>query len=133
MRSHNHLTSRHFHLRTAHLLYSFPRTVVPTAIHTLVDSLVDWLNRVLSQKAGAGRFLIGHDLNIELGFVCMDEDDEMKDIFGPQCCHRLDADPGGLKKTLWLDVMKGFNCKAVSTLSSCDDRTEKSLSHKAWS
>ena len=40
------LTSRHFHFHnTVHPLYSFPRTVVPTAIHTLEDSLVAWLNK----------------------------------------------------------------------------------------
>ena len=27
---------------------------------------------------------------------------------------RIDADPGGLKKTIWLEVMQQFNCKAVS-------------------
>ena len=47
--SHCCLTSRRFHFHTAHLLYSFPRTVVPTAIHIFKDSLVDWLNKVLAQ------------------------------------------------------------------------------------
>ena len=37
------------------------------------------------------------DSNIELGFLCMDEDDEMKDIFGPQCWGGVDADPGVFK------------------------------------
>ena len=50
MRSHRCLISRHFHFRTAHSLYSFPRTVVPTAIHTLEDSLADWLSKVLSPQ-----------------------------------------------------------------------------------
>ena len=49
MRSHCCLTSRLFHFHTALLLYSFPRTVVPTAIHTLEDRLVDWLNKVFLQ------------------------------------------------------------------------------------
>ena len=31
---------------------------------------------------------------------------------------------GEFKKTMWLEVMKQFNYKAVSTCSSCDDRRE---------
>ena len=30
----------------------------------------------------------------------------------------------GLMKTMWLEVMKEFSCKAVSTRSTCDDRKE---------
>ena len=47
MRSRRCLTSRHFH--STHPLHSFPPTVVPTAIHTLEDSLVDWINKGFSQ------------------------------------------------------------------------------------
>ena len=43
----------------------------------------------------------------------------------------IDADIGGLEKTMRLDVMREFKCKAVSSaLSNCDDRREKQ--HKAW-
>ena len=42
------LICRLFHFRTAHLLYSFPRTEISTAIHTLEDSLADCLNKALS-------------------------------------------------------------------------------------
>ena len=34
---------------------------------------------------GAKRFFVAGDLNIELRFLCMDEDEEMQDINGPQC------------------------------------------------
>ena len=40
------LISSHFHFHNSvHPLFSFPRTVVPTAIHTLEDSLLAWLNK----------------------------------------------------------------------------------------
>ena len=70
-------------------------------------------------------------LNIDLGVLCMDDDEEMQERCGPQCWYGIDADPGGFLKTMWLDVMRESNCKAVSTLSSCDDRRERAFTQQA--
>ena len=50
------------------------------------------------RKEGAKRFFVAGDLNIELEFFCMDEDDEMKEIYAPKCGYGIDADLGGFKK-----------------------------------
>ena len=67
---------------------------------------------------GAKCFFIAGFFNIELGLLCtvQDEDEEMQGMYGPQCWHGCDGDPGGLKKTTY-EVMKEFNCKAVSARS----------------
>ena len=43
----------------------------------------------------------------------MDEDEEMTDIYGPQWEYGNGADSEGLKKMMWLEVGKEFNCKAI--------------------
>ena len=50
MRSHRRPTPRLFHFHNTHLLIKFPRTMVTPAIHTLEDSLVDWLNKAFSHS-----------------------------------------------------------------------------------
>ena len=55
--------------------------------------------------------------NVELGFLRVHEDDAMK---VPQCWCGIDADPGRLKKAMWMEIMKVFNCKALSAWLSCD-------------
>ena len=37
------------------------------------------------RKKGARRFLIAGDLNIEGGLLCMDDDEETQEVYGPQC------------------------------------------------
>ena len=44
-----------------------------------------------------GRELAAGDLDVELG-LCMEDNGDLKDIFGPQCCDGIEADPGGLKE-----------------------------------
>ena len=86
------------------------------------------------RREGASRFYIADDFSIELGFMCTseDKDEELRDMYGPQCWHGIDGDPGGLKNTMWYDVMKEFNCEAVSAWLSCDERMERAFTHKAW-
>ena len=60
----------------------------------------------------------------------MDEDKDMKEKKDRDVGFGLDADPGELKKAVWLEVMNQFNCKALSTWSSGDDRREKTFTHK---
>ena len=69
----------------------------------------------VGRREGARRFFIAGDLNIQLGLKCTDEGEkeEMQEMYGPQCWHGIDGDLGGLKKTMWLEVVKEFNCKAV--------------------
>ena len=62
------------------------------------------------RKEGTRRFFIAVD-NIELGFSCMDDDEETKEVCGPQCRNGIDADRG-FKKALWLDILKECNFMA---------------------
>ena len=73
------------------------------------------------RREGARRFFVAGDLIVELRQRCTDDDGEMREFYGPQCWHGIDPDLGGLKKTMWLELMKEFNCNAVSSWSSCDD------------
>ena len=61
----------------------------------------------------------------------MDEGDEMNEIYRLQCWYGIDADLGGLKKAMWMEIMKEFNCKPLSTWLSCDDWRETTFTHKA--
>ena len=38
----------------------------------------------------------------------------------------------GHGRTMWMEIMKAFNCKAFSTLLSCGDRKSKAFTHNAW-
>ena len=44
----------------------------------------------------------------------MVDDDELKDIFGLQRCDGIDADLGGFKRALCLEITTEFTCKALS-------------------
>ena len=33
--------------------------------------------------------------------MCADEDEEPRDVYGPQWWHGMDADPGGFKETMF--------------------------------
>ena len=61
----------------------------------------------------------------------MGDSDNLNEIYGPSCWHRIEADPGRLKKAMWLEIMTGFKCKASSTWVSCDDRGEQAFTHEA--
>ena len=54
----------------------------------------------------------------------MDGDGKMKDICGPHCQYCVETDPGGLKEAIWMDIMMEFSRNALSTLFSCDGRSE---------
>ena len=82
------------------------------------------------RKGRARRLIIAGGLVVGLRFYCMDEDEEMKEIYGPKRWNGIDADARGLKKTMWLEVMNEFNCKALSTWSSGDHRKEEAFTHK---
>ena len=81
------------------------------------------------RKEGARRFHVAGELNVELGLPCVEDSDDLKRIYGPQCWYGIAADPGGLQKAMWLDIMTEFNCKTLSTLLS---RTEKASTRRAW-
>ena len=59
------------------------------------------LTKVLQEgrKEGARRFFVAGDMGTEFGCLCMDHDEEMQNMYGPQCWYGNDADPGGFKKT----------------------------------
>ena len=81
---------------------------------------------------GALCFCIAGDFNIELGVLCTGnvEDEELGGMYGPQCWQGYGADPGGFKKMMWYSVMKEFDCRPISTWSSCDDRNEMAFTHR---
>ena len=56
--------------------------------------------------------------------VCVEVSDDLQEIYGPQCWNGLEADPAGLKKAMWPEIMAEFNCKTFSTWLSCDDQRE---------
>ena len=86
------------------------------------------------RRAGARHFHIAGDLDKELGLLCTgDEDDqEFREVCGPQRWLGGEADPGGFGKLTWCNIMMEFNCQPVSTWSSCDDRRERACTHKMW-
>ena len=51
------------------------------------DKFMQGLTKVMleGRRNGAKRFCVAGDLNIELGFLYMDDGKEMKDIYGPRC------------------------------------------------
>ena len=61
----------------------------------------------------------------------MDDDEEVQEMYGPQCWYGSDADPGRFKKTMWLEFTKEFNCKAVATGPSCGRLEGESFQHTA--
>ena len=81
------------------------------------------------RKGGAKRFFVPCDLNIELGFLCT-EDDETKDFYGPPCWCGTDADPGVFKKSKWLEIVEEFKCKVGSTWLTYYDCREKASTTK---
>ena len=95
------------------------------------EKFMQELMKVMTEgrKEGANRFFIVGDLNIELGFSC--EDDEMKEIYCPQCWFGVEADPAGLKKSMLLDTLTDFGCKAMSTWLGCDGQRDKAFAHMA--
>ena len=61
----------------------------------------------------------------------MDEDDEMKEICGPQCWYGNEADPR-FTKAVRLESMMELNYKALSIWVNCDDPREKPSNTKQW-
>ena len=54
------------------------------------------------RKEDARRFFTAGVLNIESGFLCMDVDEEMQDIYGPQCwCGLTQTQVGSRKRYGW--------------------------------
>ena len=47
-----------------------------------------------------------------------------------QCWYGVEADPGGLK-VMWVQIMTGLNCEALSAGLSCDDHRKKLFTQKA--
>ena len=86
------------------------------------------------RRAGAESCHIAGDLNIELELLCIgdDEDQELREMYGPQCWSGGEADPRVLKKLMWSNIMKELNCKAASIWSSYGDRRERAFTHRHW-
>ena len=67
------------------------------------------------RKEGPKRFFIAGDLNIESGFLRTNENEEKKETYGGRgAAMELTQTLEGVMKA-WLEVVKEFSCKAVST------------------
>ena len=89
------------------------------------------LKKVMTEdrKEGAKRIFEAGGLNGELGFLCINEDDEVKELHGPHCWYGVEADPGEAASS---DIVTEFECKAMSTWLSCDCRRDEAFTHKTW-
>ena len=97
---------------------SMPRTLPQTSSNTNSACRIWW--RCCREEARRKqKLLYTENGNIDSGFSCMDEDHEMKEIFGPQCWSGIDADRGRCK--VWR-----------SALWRCDDWQDKTFTHNAW-
>ena len=73
------------------------------------DRFMQELMKVMTEgpKGGAKRFFRALDLNTELGFLCMNDDDEMKEIYEPQCCGMVSRQTREVsKKAMWMVIRK---------------------------
>ena len=79
-------------------------------------------------------FYIAGDFNVELGFLCTDDDDveELDEMYGPLCWQGCDTDQGGFKKLMRYEIMKEFNCKVTSTWSSWDNEREMAFTDREF-
>ena len=73
------------------------------------------------RRGGAKELHITEDLNVALGLLSTDEDDneELNEMYGSLCWQGCENDHGGFKKPMWYRIMKKFSCKAASTWSKC--------------
>ena len=62
-----------------------------------MGAMTNILQKVVG-KEGSTPFYIAGDL--DFGFMCADEDEEPRDVYGPQWWHEMDADTGGFKETM---------------------------------
>ena len=82
------------------------------------------------RKEGAKRNFVAGDPNVELGFLCMDEDDSVKCIYGPmlvQCGGR----PCRFQKGMWWEILTELICKAMCARLGCDGKRDKASTHIA--
>ena len=65
-------------------------------------------------------YFVAGDLCVGLRLFCLEDGDDLQDIYGPQCLCGAKADHGGLKNAMWLEITEtDFNCKALSAWLSC--------------
>ena len=78
------------------------------------EKFMEEMTKVLKEgrQERARHFSVAGDLNVEIRPRCTDDEEELREMYGPKCLRGIDADPEGLKRSMWLEVMKEFNCKA---------------------
>ena len=84
------------------------------------------------REGGAKNFYIAGDINVELGLMCTNEneEEELTKLYGPQCWQGYDKDPGGFKKIMWYGIMKEFDCKVSSAWSVCGKVRAEAFTHR---
>ena len=98
------------------------------------EAFISSVTKVLREgrRGGAREFYITGDLNVELGFMCTDEEDieELVRCAGPRVGKGTKTDHGAFKKLMSYGIMKEFNCKATSTWSKCGRDKETAFTHR---
>ena len=74
------------------------------------------------RREGARRFFVAGDLMLELGLLCMMDNDDLKEVY-------VEADPGGLKTAMCQERLTEFNCKALSYLVELFDDPREQLEY----
>ena len=84
------------------------------------------------RKVGAMNFYIAGDINVELGLMCTNEneEDELTKLYGPLCWQGYDKGTGGFKKIMWCGIMKESDCKVSSSWSVCGKVRAEALTHR---
>ena len=82
------------------------------------EKFMHMLTRVMveGRREGARGYFVAGDLNVDLALLCLEDSDDLKDICGPQCLHGVEAELGGLKKAMWLEMSTGSSCQALANL-----------------
>ena len=85
------------------------------------------------RKGGGKNFYIAGDINVDLGLMCTDEneEEELTKLCGPFCWQGYyDKDPGGSQKIWWYGIMKEFDCEVPSTWSACGTVRAEAFTHR---
>ena len=106
----------------------------PSKSLEMYETCISSVVKVLREgcRGGATDFYITCDLNVELGMMCTDENDieELTGMCGTLCWQGNDKDPGGVKKVMWYEIMKEFNCQASSTWSVYGREEENAFTYR---
>ena len=70
------------------------------------EKFKNMLKRALfeGRRDGARRYLMDEGFNEAFGTVCIEDDEEVKEIYGQRCPYGIQAVLKGINKTMWLEI-----------------------------